>query len=292
MKNCFSKICVAAFSFASAAFIFTGCSTVTPKSAPPSTPVPSTPGVEVKKPLPPPPKKVPAKKITIEEITFKPELTSQKIIKVIEAYKVYNSSKGKATGVYEYQNLVFVIVNVDYGKEKINQRLAKGTAMLRAKKLLQTTYKLPAKFNLRTNQLEARNIQKQKLYRYAFVANKSDINAAKAQPAPVKKAVVPAKKAAPAPVKKAVVPAKTKSATVKKAVAPAKAQPVPVKKAAAVPVKKAVAPAKAQPVPAKKAVAPAKKSSAAVKSKKSQAVKMKTANTIVVSGDVNVDDDF
>ena len=146
--------------------IFTGCSTVTQQPQQPQRlQQPSkvqTPVVEIQ---------------TVEQINFTPDATHQKIAELKDAFKVYNTAKGRATGVYEYNGLVYVIVNVDYGKEKINRRLAKGTAMLRAKKMLQNTYKLHSGFNLRSHQLEARDIYQQKIYRYAIVFRKSDINA-------------------------------------------------------------------------------------------------------------------
>ena len=115
--------------------------------------------------------------ISEEKIKFAPACVSKEMLRINDSFKVYNSSKGRATGVYEYQDLVFVIVNVAYGKEKTAQKLAKGTAMLRAKHLLQTTYKLPSKYNLRTHQLEAIDFFRKKIYRYAFVCLKKDINA-------------------------------------------------------------------------------------------------------------------
>ena len=162
MKNSVYRCFIAVCCFAVTALIFTGCGTVTPQQ----------PQIPTKKILPP------AVAIqTIEQIKFAPTATHQKLAEVKDSFKIYNSTKGRATGVYEYQKLVYVIVNVDYGKEKINRRLAKATAMLRAKKMLQNTYKLPSKFNLRTHQLEARDIYQQKIYRYAIVFRQSDLNA-------------------------------------------------------------------------------------------------------------------
>ena len=162
MKNSVYRCFIAVCCFAVMALVLAGCGTVTPQQ----------PQIPTKKILPP------AVEIqTIEQIKFAPTATHQKLAEVKDSFEIYNSTKGRATGVYEYQKLVYVIVNVDYGKEKINRRLTKATAMLRAKKMLQNTYKLPSKFNLRTHQLEARDIYQQKIYRYAIVFRKSDINA-------------------------------------------------------------------------------------------------------------------
>lgn len=89
------------------------------------------------------------------------------------AYSIYNSSKGKPTGVYVCHGIVFVIVNIDLKKEKL--RYVKGTAMLRSKVLLEKKYKLPPKYKLTNRLLEDRNFIKLKHYRYALAYREKDI---------------------------------------------------------------------------------------------------------------------
>lgn len=89
------------------------------------------------------------------------------------AYSIYNSSKGKSTGVYVCHGIVFVIVNIDLKKEKL--RYIKGTAMLRSKVLLEKKYKLPSKYKLTNRLLEDRNYTKFKHYRYALAYREKDI---------------------------------------------------------------------------------------------------------------------
>ena len=89
------------------------------------------------------------------------------------ASSIYKSSKGKPTGVYVCDGIVFVIVNIDLKKEKL--RYIKGTAMLRSKVLLERKYKLPAKYKLTSRLLEDRNYTKLKHYRYALAYREKDI---------------------------------------------------------------------------------------------------------------------
>ncbi len=293
MKNSVYRCFIAVCCFAVTALILTGCGTVTPQPPPPQPPAPP---VKVQPPV--------VVIQTVEQIKFAPTEAHQKIADIKDSFKVYNSTKGRATGVYEYQELVYAIVNVDYGKEKIHRRLAKGTAMLRAKKMLQNTYKLPSRFNLRTHQLEAQDIYRQKIYRYAIVCRKSDINAV----LDPNKAVVPAKpvikKPAAAPAKPAVkkpAAAPAKPVIKKPAAAPAKpavkkpaAAPVKpaVKKPAAAPVKPAVKkPAVKKAVVKKPAVAPAKKSGSNYDTPL-KPVRIKSKNSVVLSGDADISDDF
>lgn len=145
--------------FCIAALIFAGCGSTTTKQQAEQAIV--APAIKVQ---------------TVEQIKFTPSVTNQKIANIKDVFKVYNKTKGRATGIYEHQGIIYVIVNVNYGKEKNSRRMAKGTAMLRSKKMLQNTYKLPSSFKLRTHQLEAQDIYKKNLYRYAFVCYKSDIN--------------------------------------------------------------------------------------------------------------------
>ena len=146
-------------------FTFTGCRTVTDSVPASSAETLATPS------------KTSQVTVSVEEIKFSPNYASKESLRLNDAFKVYNSAKGRATGIYEHQELIFVIINVDYGKEKTARHLAKGTAMLRANKLLRTAYKLPEKYRLQTHQIEAMDFFRKKIYRYAFVCLKKDINA-------------------------------------------------------------------------------------------------------------------
>lgn len=70
-------------------------------------------------------------------------------------------------------NTVFVIVNINLKKE--NLKYVKGTAMLRAKALLQKKFHLPSSFKLVCRELEARTYRNQGFFRYALAYREADI---------------------------------------------------------------------------------------------------------------------
>ena len=89
------------------------------------------------------------------------------------AYTIYRSSSGKPTGVHVWHGTVFVIVNINLKKE--NLKYVKGTAMLRAKALLQKKFHLPSSFKLVCRELEARTYRNQGFFRYALAYREADI---------------------------------------------------------------------------------------------------------------------
>lgn len=89
------------------------------------------------------------------------------------AYTIYKSSPSAPTGIFTYQGIVFVIVNID--TDKVKTRFPKGPAMLKAKKMLEKHYPLPDKYSLPSRQIECRDYRKQRNFRYVLAYRESDI---------------------------------------------------------------------------------------------------------------------
>ncbi len=111
-------------------------------------------------------------KVNPKEIPFEPTFNSVSNSSSRNIYKIYKASIGKATGIYIHKGIVFVIVNIDTQNEKL--RYEKGTAMIRAKILIQKHFELK-NFNITTRQLEDRNYRKEGIYRYAIAFSEKDV---------------------------------------------------------------------------------------------------------------------
>lgn len=90
------------------------------------------------------------------------------------ANKIYASSPKASTGVYEYKDLIFVVIVIDTKKESV--RYLEGTAMLRAVAYLRKEYPgLPAKFSANNRLMEKRFYQDTGIYRYALAYRKKTL---------------------------------------------------------------------------------------------------------------------
>ena len=106
---------------------------------------------------------------------FAPTFVSNEEDKFIDALEIYESSPSVPQGIYKYDKLVYVVVVIDTTKENI--RYLEGTAMLRAKAILQNEYpSLPKNFRLRNRLVEKTFDNNTGLYRYAVVLRQQDIS--------------------------------------------------------------------------------------------------------------------
>ena len=138
----------------------TGCRTATVDSGNQASSVPSAPSKK-SKPL-------------VEQPAFQPSFQPPAGKRAFDyAYTIYRSSPAAPTGVFTYLGIVYVIVNID--TMKVKARFPKGPAMLKAKKMLEARYPLPAQYSLNSRQIESRNYRKQKIFRYVLAYRESDI---------------------------------------------------------------------------------------------------------------------
>lgn len=85
-----------------------------------------------------------------------------------DAYAIYSSSQTPSeSGVYEYGNYIFVIVVIDYNKEKLAS--PEASAMLRTAAMLRKKYNLPEIYDLPCSVLENEDDEEHFIYRRVSV---------------------------------------------------------------------------------------------------------------------------
>lgn len=115
----------------------------------------------------------------------------------VDAYTIYSSSPTPSeSGVYEYNNYIFVVVVVDYGKEKVAS--PEAAAMLRSAAMLRKKYNLPEFYDLSCSVIENEDDEENFQYRRVSVFNLSEVKnlASRAinSTIPEKAAKIPSKK--------------------------------------------------------------------------------------------------
>ena len=111
---------------------------------------------------------------TEQKIEFSPDYQSNLTDKYPEAIEIYESSPKVSQGVYFFEGLVFVVVEIDTRQENIEY--LEGTALLRSMALLRSHFNiLPQNFKVRNRLVEKEFDKKSGIYRYAVVYREKDI---------------------------------------------------------------------------------------------------------------------
>ena len=109
-----------------------------------------------------------------QKLEFSPDYQSDLTDKYSEAIEIYESSPKVSQGVYFFEGLVFVVVEIDTRQENIEY--LEGTAMLRSIALLHSHFDiLPQNFKVRNRLVEKEFDKKSGIYRYAVVYREKDI---------------------------------------------------------------------------------------------------------------------
>ena len=93
------------------------------------------------------------------------------------AADIYSESPSNPAGIYEYQGLVFCIVEVPLEKNHVDKLYYQKYGMLGVKEMLRKKYRLPSEFQLQGRVLENRKDDDFVHFRYAMVYRLKDIQA-------------------------------------------------------------------------------------------------------------------
>ena len=93
------------------------------------------------------------------------------------AADIYSESPSNPAGIYEYQGLVFCIVEVPLENDHVDKLYYQKYGMLGVKEMLRKKYQLPSEFQLRGRVLENRKDDDFVHFRYAMVYRLKDIQA-------------------------------------------------------------------------------------------------------------------
>lgn len=118
-----------------------------------------------------------------QQVTFMPNMDVVNS-NYADAHTIYSSSKTPSeSGVYEYGNYIFVIVVIDYNKEKLAS--PEAAAMLRTAAMLRKKYNLPEFYDLSCSILENEDDEENLLYRRVSVFNSNEVKQLKAAAMPL-----------------------------------------------------------------------------------------------------------
>ena len=96
---------------------------------------------------------------------------------LVSAADIYSESPSKPAGIYEYQGLVFCIVEIPFDEDHEEKRYYQRQGLVLEKEMLRKHYQLPAEFQLQCRILENRIDDDFVNYRYATVYRLKDIQA-------------------------------------------------------------------------------------------------------------------